>query len=241
MLDPSFFPAKLPLFATENRPPGIGPGEIVGRFGELDARRRKAITEAENLKAKRNRASEQIAQLKKNKQDAAALIEETKSLREQIQEHEKVAEQLDAELRGLLVGIPNVPHASVPVGLTAEDNKEVRRWGEPPKFDFAPKPHGELGEALGILDLERAAKLTGARFAVYWDLGAKLERALANFMLDLHTREHGYTEVLPPYMVNAESMFGTGQLPKFEAVLFKVPQGDKNLYLIPTAEVPVTN
>ncbi len=241
MLDLAFVRDNLPLIEQEMRQRGLAPSQIIGRFGELDARRRKAITEAENLKAKRNRASEQIAQLKKNKQDAAALIEETKSLREQIQEHEKVAEQLDAELRGLLVGIPNVPHASVPVGSTAEDNKEVRRWGQPPKFDFTPKPHWELGEALGILDLERAAKLTGARFAVYWDLGAKLERALANFMLDLHTREHGYTEVLPPYMVNADSMYGTGQLPKFEADLFKVPHGDKNLYLIPTAEVPVTN
>jgi seryl-tRNA synthetase len=241
MLDLAFVRDNLPLIEQEMRQRGLDPTEIVGRFGELDARRRKAITEAENLKAKRNRASEQIAQLKKDKQDAAALIEETKTLREQIQEHEKAAEQLDAELRGLLVGIPNLPHASVPVGSTAEDNKEVRRWGEPPEFDFAPKPHWELGEALGILDLERAAKLTGARFAVYWDLGAKLERALANFMLDLHTREHGYTEVLPPYMVNADSMYGTGQLPKFEADLFKVPHGDKNLYLIPTAEVPVTN
>jgi len=241
MLDLAFVRDNLPLIEQEMRQRGLDPGEIVDRFSELDARRRKAITEAENLKAKRNRASEQIAQLKKNKQDAASLIEETKTLREQIQEQEKAAEQLDAELRGLLVGIPNVPHASVPVGSTAEDNKEVRRWGEPPKFDFAPKPHWELGEALGILDLERAAKLTGARFAVYWDMGAKLERALANFMLDLHTREHGYTEVLPPYMVNAESMYGTGQLPKFEADLFKVPHGDKNLYLIPTAEVPVTN
>jgi len=241
MLDLSFVRDNLPLIEQQMRQRGLDPSEIIGRFGELDARRRKAITEAENLKAKRNRASEQIAQLKKNKQDATALIEETKTLREQIQEHEKAAEQLDAELRGLLVGIPNVPHASVPVGSTADDNKEVRRWGQPPKFDFAPKAHWELGEALGILDLERAAKLTGARFAVYWDLGAKLERALANFMLDLHTREHGYTEVLPPYMVNAESMYGTGQLPKFEADLFKVPHGDKNLYLIPTAEVPVTN
>ena len=241
MLDLAFVRDNLPLIEQAMRQRGLDSSDIVGRFGELDARRRKAITEAENLKAKRNRASEQIAQLKKNKQDAAALIEETKTLREQIQEHEKAAEQLDAELRGLLVGIPNLPHTSVPVGSTAEDNKEIRRWGEPPKFDFAPKPHWELGEALGILDLERAAKLTGARFAVYWDLGAKLERALANFMLDLHTREHGYTEVLPPYMVNAESMYGTGQLPKFEADLFKVPHGDKNLYLIPTAEVPVTN
>jgi seryl-tRNA synthetase len=241
MLDLAFVRDNLPLIEQEMRQRGLDPGEIIGRFGELDARRRKAITEAENLKAKRNRASEQIAQLKRNKQDATALIEETKSLREQIQEQERVAEQLDAELRGLLVGIPNVPHASVPVGSTAEDNQEVRRWGEPPKFDFAPKPHWELGEALGILDLERAAKLTGTRFAVYWDLGAKLERVLANFMLDLHTRERGYTEVLPPYMVNADSMYGTGQLPKFEADLFKVPHGNKNLYLIPTAEVPVTN
>jgi seryl-tRNA synthetase len=241
MLDLAFVRDNLPLIEQEMRQRGLAPGDIIDRFGELDARRRKAITEAENLKAKRNRASEQIAQLKKNKQDATALIEETKTLREQIQEQEKVAEQLDAELRGLLVGIPNVPHASVPVGSTSEDNQEVRRWGQPPKFEFAPKAHWELGEALGILDLERAAKLTGARFAVYWDLGAKLERALANFMLDLHTREHGYTEVLPPYMVNADSMYGTGNLPKFEADLFKVPHGDKSLYLIPTAEVPVTN
>ena len=241
MLDLAFVRDNLPLIEQAMRRRGLAPSDIIGRFGELDARRRKAITEAENLKAKRNRASEQIAQLKKNKQDTTAQIEETKTLREQIQQEEKVAEQLDHELRGLLVGIPNVPHASVPVGSTEADNKEVRRWGEPPKFDFAPKPHWELGEALGILDLERAAKLTGARFAVYWDLGAKLERALANFMLDLHTREHGYTEVLPPYMVNADSLFGTGNLPKFEADLFKVPHGDKNLYLIPTAEVPVTN
>ncbi len=129
----------------------------------------------------------------------------------------------------------------MPVGKSEADNVEVRRWGTPPQFDFTPKPHWELGEELGVLDLERAAKLTGARFAVYWDLGARLERALMNFMLDLHTREHGYTEVLPPFLVNADSMYGTGQLPKFEADLFKVPHGDKNLYLIPTAEVPVTN
>ena len=241
MLELAFVRDNLTLIEQEMRQRGLDPGEIIGRFGELDTRRRKAITEAENLKAERNRKSEQIAQLKKNKQDATVLIEETKSLREQIQEQEKVAEQLDADLRGLLVGIPNVPHPSVPVGSTSDDNKEVRRWGEPPKFDFTPKPHWELGDALGILDLERAAKITGARFAVYWDLGAKLERALANFMLDLHTREHGYTEVLPPYMVNADSMYGTGQLPKFEAELFKVPHGNKDLYLIPTAEVSVTN
>src|ERR671930_34706 len=137
--------------------------------------------------------------------------------------------------------IPNLPHDSVPLGRDEHDNKVVRTWGEQRTLDFTPKPHWELGEQLGVLDLERAAKLSGARFAVYWDMGAKLERALANFMLDLHTREHGYTEVLPPYMVNADSMYGTGQLPKFEADLFKVPHGDKNLYLVPTAEVPVTN
>ncbi|HZP18390.1 MAG TPA: serine--tRNA ligase, partial [Terriglobales bacterium] len=141
----------------------------------------------------------------------------------------------------ILVGIPNLPHASVPVGKSSEDNVEVRRWGTPPKFDFNPKPHWELGEQLGILDLERAAKITGARFAVYWGVGARLERGLANFMLDVHTREHGYTEVLPPFMVNSDSMFGTGQLPKFAADLFRVPHGEKELWLVPTAEVPVTN
>ena len=166
---------------------------------------------------------------------------QTKDLREKIQTLEKTAADLDARLRDILAGIPNLPHASVPVGRSAEDNVEVRRWGTPPKFDFTPKPHWELGDELGVLDLERAAKLTGARFAVYWDLGAKLERALMNFMLDLHTREHGYTEVLPPYLVNSESMYGTGQLPKFEADLFRVPHGEKDLWLIPTAEVPVTN
>jgi seryl-tRNA synthetase len=144
-------------------------------------------------------------------------------------------------LQHILVGIPNIPHPSVPVGKSADDNVEVRRWGTPPKFDFAPRPHWEIGEQLGVLDLERAAKISGARFAVYWDLGARLERALANFMLDLHTCEHGYTEVLPPYMVNSDSMYGTGQLPKFATDSFKVVHADKDFWLIPTAEVPVTN
>ena len=144
-------------------------------------------------------------------------------------------------LREILTSIPNLPHDSVPVGKSEADNVEARRWGTPPQFDFKPKPHWELGQHLGVLDLERATKLTGARFAVYWALGARLERALANFMLDLHTRQHGYTEVLPPYLVNSESMYGTGQLPKFAADLFRVPHGEKDLWLIPTAEVPVTN
>ena len=193
------------------------------------------------MKARRNKASEDIAKLKKAGQDATAAIAETKQLREQIQILEKTAADLDARLQEILSGIPNVPHESVPVGHSPEGNVEIRQWGAPPKFDFTPKPHWELGAELGILDLERAVKLTGARFAVYWDMGAKLERALANFMLDLHTREHGYTEVLPPYLVNSESMYGTGQLPKFADDSFRVPHGEKDLWLIPTAEVPVTN
>src|SRR5207302_6173142 len=139
----------------------------------------------------------------------------------------------------LMAGIPNIPHESVPVGKSADDNVEVRRWGHPAQFDFTPKPHWDLGSELGILDLERAAKITGARFALYWDMGAKLERALINFMLDVHTREHGYTEVLPPFMVNSQSLYGTGQLPKFKEDLFKIEGAD--FWLIPTAEVPVTN
>jgi len=217
------------------------PATILKDFHAIDLERRAAITQAETLKAQRNKATEEIAKLKKDKLDATALINETKQLREKISEAEKHAEESDAKLRNILTGIPNLPDDSVPLGKSEADNVEVRRWGTPPQFDFTPKPHWELGEQLGVLDLERAAKLTGARFAVYWDMGAKLERALMNFMLDLHTREHGYTEVLPPFLVNAESMYGTGQLPKFEADLFKVPHGDKNLYLIPTAEVPVTN
>src|SRR5438477_5253987 len=201
--------------------------------------RRQAITGAETMKARRNQASEEIAKLKKAGQDASAQMAETKQLREQIQEKERAANELEVRLREILAGIPNIPHESVPVGKGTEDNVEVRRWGTPPKFDFTPKPHWELGEQLGVLDLERAAKLSGARFAVYWDLGARMERALANFMLDLHTREHGYTEVLPPYMVNSDSMYGTGQLPKFAGDSFKCQ--DHDLWLIPTAEVPLTN
>ena len=165
----------------------------------------------------------------------------TKDLREKIQTLEKTAADLDMRLRDILVGIPNLPHASVPVGHSAEENVEVRRWGTPPTFDFTPKAHWDLGAELGILDLERAVKLTGARFAVYWDLGAKLGRAVVNFLRDLRSRQRGYTEVLPPYLVNSESMYGTGQLPKFAADLFRVPHGEKDLWLIPTAEVPVTN
>lgn len=241
MLDLNFVRDNLPRVEEMLRQRGMDPAAVLKDFHEVDTQRRHAITEAETMKARRNKASEEIAKLKKSGQDASAAMAETKELREQIQSREKTAGDLDERLRDILSGIPNFPHDSVPAGHSAEQNVEVRRWGQPPAFDFAPKAHWELGEQLGVLDLERAVKLTGARFAVYWDLGAKLERALANFMLDLHTREHGYTEVLPPYLVNSDSMYGTGQLPKFAADLFRVPHGEKDLWLIPTAEVPVTN
>jgi len=241
MLDLNFVRDNLPLVEEKLRQRGMDPATVLKDFREVDTQRRQAITEAETMKARRNRASEDIGKLKKSGQDASALMAETKDLREQIQTREKTAADLDARLGEILSGIPNIPHASVPIGNSAEQNVEVRRWGRTPQFNFNPQPHWELGEQLRVLDLERAVKLTGARFAVYWDLGAKLERALANFMLDLHTREHGYTEVLPPYLVNSDSMYGTGNLPKFAADLFRVPHGDKDLWLIPTAEVPVTN
>ena len=241
MLDLTFVRNNLPLVEEKLRLRGMNPGDVLGTFQAVDSERRQAITEVETLKAQRNRASEEIAKLKKSGQDATAQMEESKVLRDRIQELEKNAQDLEIRLRDLLAGIPNLPSDTVPVGKSADDNVEVRRWGAAPKLDFTPKAHWELGEQLGVLDLERGAKLAGARFAVYWDLGAKLERALANFMLDLHTREHGYTEVLPPYLVNSESMYGTGQLPKFADDSFRVPHGEKDLWLIPTAEVPVTN
>jgi seryl-tRNA synthetase len=241
MLDLSFVRDNLPLVEEKLRQRGMKPAEVLKNFAQIDAQRRQAITSAETMKAQRNRTTEEIAKLKKSGQDASALIAETKELREHVEELGKAAEEYETRLQQILVGIPNIPHPSVPVGKSADDNVEVRHWGTPPTFDFAPKPHWDIGEQLGVLDLERAAKISGARFAVYWDMGARLERALANFMLDLHTREHGYTEVLPPYMVNSESMYGTGQLPKFAGDSFKVPHGDKDLWLIPTSEVPVTN
>jgi seryl-tRNA synthetase len=241
MLDLGFVRDNLPRIEEMLRLRGMDPDTVLKDFRTVDGQRRQAITSAETLKAERNRLSEQIAGMKKSGQDASQIIAETKYLREQIQEMEAAAQEYDTRLSEVLVGIPNMPHESVPIGKGAEDNVEVRRWGTAPKFDFTPKPHWELGEQLGILDLERAVKLSGARFAVYWNAGARLERALANFMLDVHTKEHGYTEVLPPYLVNSESMYGTGQLPKFASDLFRVPHGEKDLWLVPTAEVPVTN
>ena len=239
MLDLAFVRENLAAVEEMLRHRGLDPAQVLGDFRAIDERRRSLITQAENLKAERNRAAEEIARLKKSGQDATSNIERNKALREQGEGLEKLAAEAEQELRSVLAGIPNMPHSSVPVGKSPEDNVEVRRWGTPPQFGFTPKPHWELGEQLGVLDLERAVKLSGARFAVYWGPGARLERALANFMLDLHTREHGYTEVLPPYMVNSDSMYGTGQLPKFAQDLFKCEHHD--LWLIPTAEVPVTN
>ncbi|MFY9673896.1 MAG: serine--tRNA ligase [Terriglobales bacterium] len=241
MLDLNFVRDNLPLVEEKLRQRGMNPVGVLGDFHAIDAERRQAITQTEQLKARRNQASEEIARLKKNKEDASAQIQATKEMREQIAAFEKKSADADARLREILTALPNLPSDSVPVGRSEADNVEVRRWGAPPQFGFTPKSHWDLGEQLGVLDLERAAKLSGARFAVYWALGARLERALANFMLDLHTREHGYTEVLPPYMVNSESMYGTGQLPKFAQDSFRVPHGEKELWLIPTAEVPVTN
>jgi seryl-tRNA synthetase len=208
-------------------------------FRSLDRERRELITSTERLKARRNQASEEIARLKKSKQDAAALLAEMKEVSERIKHADERIAQLDASFRDFLLTIPNLPHRSVPVGKSAADNVEVRRWGAPPKFDFVPRPHWEVGERAGILDLPAAAKIAGARFAVYKGLGARLERALASFFLDVHTREHGYTEILPPFLVNTASLTGVGQLPKFAADMFHVEGTD--LWLTPTAEVELSN
>jgi seryl-tRNA synthetase len=208
-------------------------------FKALDKQRRELITTNEQRKAQRNKASEEIARFKKEKQSADALIAEMKQVSEQIRQSDERIARLDATQRELLLTIPNVPHSSVPVGTSATDNVEVRRWGTPPKFDFTPKPHWEVGEGAGILDLPAATKITGARFAVYKGWGARLERALANFFLDVHTREHGYTEILPPFLVNTASLMSAGQLPKFAADLFKVENSD--FWLTPTSEVELHN
>ena len=208
-------------------------------FQALDRRRREAITESEQLRAEQNGMSREIARLRKEGVDTGEAQQRSRALNERIGELAKAVEEADSRFREMLAGIPNVPHESVPVGKSAEDNVEIRRVGEPAKMDFTPKPHWDLGPELGILDFDRAAKITGARFAVYMGIGAKLERALINFMLDTHTQHHGYTEVLPPFIVNSASLYGTGNLPKFGADLFKLENSD--YWLIPTAEVPVTN
>ncbi len=211
----------------------------VSAFRDLDVQRRAALTEVEQLKAQVNSESQAIGKLKKQGADTSELQITVRALGDRIKSLDEKVKEVDETFRSQLAGIPNVPHSSVPTGKTADDNLEVRRWGTAPKFDFEPKPHWDLGPELGILDFDRAAKVTGARFVVYWEAGARLERALMNFMLDTHTRHHGYTEILPPFMVNSASLYGTGNLPKFADDLFKIDKHD--FWLVPTAEVPVTN
>jgi seryl-tRNA synthetase len=239
MLDLNFVRANLELVEEKLRARGKDPATLLGNFRELDVERRARITQAEGLQAQRNKISQEVARLRKAGEDATALMDQTRALKQETDELERSAAQAEEAMRALLVAIPNLTQDSVPAGKSEAENVEVMRWGQQAQFDFAPKPHWELGENLGILDFERAAKISGARFAVYWGMGARLERALASFMLDIHIGEHGYLEVLPPFLVNSDSLFGTGQLPKFTEDLFKCEGSDR--WLIPTAEVPVTN
>jgi seryl-tRNA synthetase len=249
MLDLAFVRANLALVEEKLRQRGADTS-LLANFAALDTARRSAITEVETLKAQRNLISQEFGRLKREGKDVAVISLESASLKDRIAALETKATESDAEMRTLLQQIPNLPDDSVPVGSDEHSNKVEKTWGEPTQFDFPAKPHWELGESLGILDFARAAKISGARFVIHYGAGARLERALANFMLDLHTREHGYTEVLPPYMVNSRSLFGTGQLPKFAQDLFHcddrgpfVPGElqESDHWLIPTAEVPVTN
>ncbi|EGJ1381623.1 serine--tRNA ligase [Listeria monocytogenes] len=220
----------------QNRGEDLGEFE---KFGELDKRRRTLIVETEALKSQRNEVSQEIAKLKREKQDADAKIEEMRVVGDRIKTLDIELREIDEKLDMILMSIPNIPHESTPVGESEDDNVEIRKWGEVRAFDFEPKAHWDLGTDLDILDFENAAKVTGSRFVFYKKLGARLERELINFMMDLHSNEHGYEEMLPPYMVNRASMTGTGQLPKFEEDAFLIEAED--YFLIPTAEVPVTN
>jgi seryl-tRNA synthetase len=250
MIDLAFVRANLALVEEKLRTRGMDPAVALGDFAAIDRERRDAITQVETLKAQRNKLTEEIAKLRREGKDAAAQTEQTRTLKSQVESLEATAAATDERLREIMQTLPNLPNNSVPVGKSEHDNREEKVWGRQPKFDFPAKPHWELGEALGILDFNRAAKISGSRFVVHFGQGARLERALANFMLDLHIREHGYTEVLPPFMVNSKSLFGTGQLPKFAEDSFhcddKGPYQpgefqDSDHWLIPTAEVPVTN
>jgi seryl-tRNA synthetase len=282
MLDLGFVRANLPLVEKKLRARGADPDALLKDFRDFDRARREAITKSEQAKARLNQLSQQVGALKKAGKDAWFEIKETQEVKVEIENWGKIAEALDDQLRDSLARIPNLTRDEVPTGTSEADNQVVKTHGERKSFDFEPKPHWELGEALGILDLERAAKLSGARFAVYMGAGARLERALISFMLDIHTRQHGYTEVLPPFVVNSKSLFGTGQLPKFADDLFRCADADwqeksaaeeaykkavgeygvtsvaaeeargrlleseksaifNDHWLIPTAEVPVTN
>jgi seryl-tRNA synthetase len=250
MIDLAFVRANLPLVEDKLRARGMDPAVVLKDFAEIDRERREAITQAETLKAQRNRLTVEIAALRRSDSDASALTEETKTLKAQGEALETAAAAADDRLRETMQTLPNLPRNDVPLGKSEHENVQEKTWGEQPTFDFQPKPHWEIGEALGILDFNRAAKISGSRFVVHFGQGARLERALANFMLDLHTSDHGYTEVLPPNMVNSKSLFGTGQLPKFAEDLFHCDDKgsyepgkyqDSDHWLIPTAEVPVTN
>lgn len=245
MLDLEFLRNNVTLLrkALEHRGADLS---LIDTFTRLDAERRISIQQYENRQAEYNKLKDELTRLMtrgtaEEKLRFPALNSAREAAKSDAESLLKRKLEIDERFQQLLKTIPNLPHDSVPVGADASANVEVRRWGQPPQFEFEPKAHFEIGERLGILDFERAAKIAGARFAVYWGLGAKLERALANFMLDVHTREHGYAEVLTPFMVNSDSMYGTGQLPKFAQDLFRVPHGETDLWLIPTAEVPVTN
>ncbi|HEX9200607.1 MAG TPA: serine--tRNA ligase [Acidobacteriaceae bacterium] len=250
MLDLAFVRANLPLVEEKLRARNMDPTTVLGQFAHRDQLRRGHITELESLQARRNERSQQIAQKKRNGVNVEQELLDLARLKDAIQGKEAVVNVEETVLRSILHSIPNLPQDSVPIGKSEHDNSVEKVWGTQPIFDFPALPHWEIGERLGILDFERAAKISGSRFVVHYGQGARLERALANFMLDLHTREHGYTEVLPPYMVNSKSLFGTGQLPKFAEDLFhcddKGPYTpgqyqDSDHWMIPTAEVPVTN
>ncbi len=237
MLDLKFIRENPELVADGMRKKGEG--IELREFLEIDEKRRMIIQEVEELKRKRNEVSEEVARLKKKREDATSIIEEMREVSKKIKDLDGELSKYEGELKGLLLSIPNMPHESVPVGKDDTENVEVRRWETPRNFDFEAKAHWDIGTDLDILDFERASKISGARFAIYKGLGARLERALITFMLDLHTKEHGYFEIYPPYLVNSDSMTGTGQLPKFGEDMFKCTGTD--YYLIPTAEVPVTN
>ena len=240
MLDPAIVFDHTDLVRAALKHRGADPDAILGPLGPLDERRRALIVEVETFKREQNAAAEEVARRKKAGDDVSAQIDANRARGQLIKERDIALQALEDQRRALLLTIPNIPHASVPVGHSAADNLEVRRVGEPRAFDFEPKAHWDLGPELGILDFERGTKIARARFTVLMNDGARLARALINFMLDLHTREHGYTEVAPPFLANSASLTGTGNLPKFEQDLFKIA-GDWDLFLIPTAEVPLTN
>jgi len=240
MLDPAFVRDHTDLVRAALTNRGVDADALLSALAPLDEKRRWLILQVESLKRDQNAAAEDVAKRKKTGEDVSAIVDANRARGQQVKELDAALQALEEERRGLLLAIPNLPHASVPIGRSADDNAEVRRAGEPRVFDFEPKAHWDLGPALGILDFERGTKIAGARFTVLMRDGARLARALINFMLDLHTRAHGYTEVEPPFLANSASLIGTGNLPKFEQDLFKIA-GEWDLYLVPTAEVPLTN